>query len=79
VAFLNYSQATEKVDKTLCPTWDQTLLFDMVEVYGEPENPPPIVIEIFDHDAFVRFESYLLVNSLSLLYFTIVVVSSLSG
>jgi len=46
------------MDQTLTPTWDQTLLFDTVDIYGEPENiaakPPPIVIEVFDHDPFVR-------------------------
>jgi len=58
VAFLNYSQATEKIDKTLSPTWDQTLIYDTVEIYGQPQDvaakPPPIIIEIFDHDPFVR-------------------------
>ena len=58
VAFLNYSQATEKLDKTLNPTWDQTLIFDSVDIYGEPRDvavkPPPIIIEVFDHDPFVR-------------------------
>jgi len=57
VAFLNYSQATEKIDKTLCPTWDQSLIFDCIDVYGEPKDvaakPPQIIIEIFDHDPFV--------------------------
>ena len=58
VMFVNQSQATEKEDKTLCPTWDQTLIFETVDIYGDPrviaENPPQIVIEVFDHDAFVR-------------------------
>jgi len=58
VAFLNYSQATEKVEKTLCPTWDQTLLFDDLEICGEPPDlitdVPWCIIEIFDHDPFVR-------------------------
>ena len=57
VAFLNYSQATEKISRTLCPTWDQTLLFDIIDIYGDPQDvalkPPQIVLEIFDHDPFV--------------------------
>jgi len=57
VAFMYYSQATEKIEKTLCPTWDQTLMFDAVEITGEPkdiaDNPPPVIMEIFDHDPFV--------------------------
>lgn len=48
---------TEKVQKTLCPTWDQTLIFGEIEIYGNPKgmesNPPDIYIEIFDHDTFV--------------------------
>jgi len=72
VAFLNYSQATEMVEKTLCPTWDQTLLYDTIEIYGEPQNvavkPPPIVIEIFDHDPFVRFV-HIVLFSIYLVFF----------
>ncbi|XP_064630282.1 myoferlin-like isoform X1 [Lineus longissimus] len=56
ISFLNQSQVTEKVEKTLCPTWDQTLMFEQVEIHGDPrgiaDNPPQIVIEIFDHDTF---------------------------
>lgn len=57
VIFLNQSQATEKEEKTLCPTWDQTLIFESVDIHGDPryliENPPQIIVEVFDHDAFV--------------------------
>ncbi len=57
MAFLNQSQVTEKLEKTLCPTWDQTLIFEQVEIHGEPkqiaQKPPEIVLEIFDHDTFV--------------------------
>jgi len=58
VAFLNYSQSTETVPKTLCPTWDQSLIFDVIDIYGEPKDvalkPPQIIIEIFDKDPLVR-------------------------
>lgn len=57
IIFLNQSQTTEKEEKTLCPTWDQTLIFESVDIYGDPrllvEVPPQIVVEVFDHDAFV--------------------------
>ena len=47
---------TEVIYKTLSPTWDQTLIFESVEIHGNPEeiqkNPPIITIEIFDKDAF---------------------------
>ncbi|KAF5404171.1 hypothetical protein PHET_02557 [Paragonimus heterotremus] len=53
-SFLGLSQRTEKIMATLCPTWDQTLIFDHVEIHGDPTvtaaYPPPIVVEIFDWD-----------------------------
>ena len=57
VIFLNQSDSTEKLEKTLCPTWDQTLMFEEIEIHGQPESimekPPKVVIEIFDYDNFV--------------------------
>jgi len=57
VVFLNHSQATESLKKTICPTWDQTLVFDTVEIHGDPQNvvdnSPKIIVEIFDQDSFV--------------------------
>uniref|UniRef100_A0A4W4F459 Otoferlin n=1 Tax=Electrophorus electricus TaxID=8005 RepID=A0A4W4F459_ELEEL len=42
------------LNETLCPTWDQLLIFDNVELYGEVselrDDPPIIVIEIYDQD-----------------------------
>ncbi|CAH1784691.1 unnamed protein product [Owenia fusiformis] len=60
ICFLNQSDVTEKIMKTLCPTWDQTLIFEQVAIHGDPEviakNPPEIVIELFDHDNFGEAE-----------------------
>lgn len=57
VSFLTQSRVTEKVRKSLCPTWDQTLIFEEMDIYGEPKNiesqPPDIYIELYDHDTFV--------------------------
>ncbi|KAM6186057.1 myoferlin isoform 2-T2 [Rhynchocyon petersi] len=54
VSFLHRSKTTEIVYKTLNPTWDQTIIFDEIEIYGEPQtvlqNPPKVVIELFDND-----------------------------
>ncbi|XP_031437276.1 otoferlin isoform X3 [Clupea harengus] len=54
VFFSTYSQVTEVLNETLCPTWDQLLVFDNVELYGEVselrDDPPIIVIEIYDQD-----------------------------
>uniref|UniRef100_A0A8C0VEA0 Otoferlin n=1 Tax=Cyanistes caeruleus TaxID=156563 RepID=A0A8C0VEA0_CYACU len=57
VFFISQSQCTEvniSGMQTLCPTWDQLLVFDNVELYGEAhemrDDPPIIVIEIYDQD-----------------------------
>lgn len=45
------------LNETLCPTWDQLLVFDNVELYGEAgelrDDPPIIVIELYDQDTVV--------------------------
>nr|AAG12989.1 cochlear otoferlin [Mus musculus] len=55
VFFINQSQCTEVLNETLCPTWDQMLVFDNLELYGEAhelrDDPPIIVIEIYDQDS----------------------------
>uniref|UniRef100_A0A3Q2XCE0 Otoferlin n=1 Tax=Hippocampus comes TaxID=109280 RepID=A0A3Q2XCE0_HIPCM len=55
VFFSTHSQVTEQVlSETLCPTWDQLLVFDNVELFGEAgelrDDPPIIVVEIYDQD-----------------------------
>ncbi|XP_043922113.1 otoferlin-like [Protopterus annectens] len=54
VLFSNFSQSTEVVENTLSPTWDQTLVFQNVTIYGDPndtENKPPVItVEIYDYD-----------------------------
>uniref|UniRef100_UPI00398E57F5 myoferlin-like n=1 Tax=Pristiophorus japonicus TaxID=55135 RepID=UPI00398E57F5 len=54
VSFLHQSKTTEVVKSTLNPTWDQTLIFNDIDIYGSPENiiknPPNVMIEIFDED-----------------------------
>ncbi|XP_061418483.1 otoferlin isoform X4 [Lethenteron reissneri] len=54
IIFSTHSQATEVIPETLCPTWDQMLVFDSIELYGEAQelrdDPPIIVIEVFDQD-----------------------------
>ncbi|XP_029793996.1 otoferlin isoform X5 [Suricata suricatta] len=57
VFFINQSQCTEVLNETLCPTWDQMLVFDNLELYGEAhelrDDPPIIVIEIYDQDTMI--------------------------
>uniref|UniRef100_A0A8C5QFH1 Dysferlin n=1 Tax=Leptobrachium leishanense TaxID=445787 RepID=A0A8C5QFH1_9ANUR len=56
VSFLHQSQKTVVVKSTLNPTWDQTLIFYEIEIFGDPatiaEAPPNIVVEIYDHDTY---------------------------
>ncbi|XP_057307144.1 myoferlin-like [Hydractinia symbiolongicarpus] len=54
VCFQNVSENTRVVKETLCPDWDQTLLFEDMSLFGSPkviaENPPYVTIELFDKD-----------------------------
>ncbi|XP_075787176.1 dysferlin isoform X11 [Pelodiscus sinensis] len=56
VSFLHQSQKTVVAKNTLNPTWDQTLVFYEIEIFGDPQNvadtPPSIVVEIYDHDTY---------------------------
>lgn len=57
VSFLHQSQKTVVEKNTLNPTWDQTLIFYEIEIFGNPqdvaESPPNILVEIYDHDTYV--------------------------
>uniref|UniRef100_A0A674AUE7 Myoferlin n=1 Tax=Salmo trutta TaxID=8032 RepID=A0A674AUE7_SALTR len=57
VSFLHMSKTTETMKATLNPTWDQTLIFQDVEIYGDPQNiahyPPDVVLEFYDKDQVV--------------------------
>nr|XP_033809300.1 dysferlin isoform X2 [Geotrypetes seraphini] len=56
VSFLHQSQKTVVIRSTLNPTWDQTLIFYEIEIFGDPEIiaevPPNIVVEIYDSDTY---------------------------
>ena len=49
---------TEVISKTLCPIWDQTLIFNSVEIHQSLTdiltNPPYITIELLDKDDYVE-------------------------
>uniref|UniRef100_A0A6P7GTG0 Otoferlin-like n=1 Tax=Diabrotica virgifera virgifera TaxID=50390 RepID=A0A6P7GTG0_DIAVI len=49
-----FSKTTQVIDETLSPTWDELLIFEEILIYGDGDeiknDPPPIVIEIFDQD-----------------------------
>uniref|UniRef100_A0A3B3TZD4 Myoferlin n=1 Tax=Poecilia latipinna TaxID=48699 RepID=A0A3B3TZD4_9TELE len=54
VSFLHVSKTTEVIRTTLNPTWDQTLIFEDIEIFGDPQaierNPPDVVFELYDSD-----------------------------
>ncbi|KAG7507175.1 myoferlin-like isoform X2 [Solea senegalensis] len=54
ISFLHVSKTTEKLRATLNPTWDQTLIFNDVQIYGDPQHvaqhPPDVIVEFYDHD-----------------------------
>uniref|UniRef100_A0A3P8YGM8 C2 domain-containing protein n=1 Tax=Esox lucius TaxID=8010 RepID=A0A3P8YGM8_ESOLU len=60
VFFSTHSQVTEVLSETLCPTWDQLLVFDDVELFGEAgelrDDPPMIVVEVYDQDTVGKAE-----------------------
>ncbi|XP_068094099.1 fer-1-like protein 6 isoform X2 [Hyperolius riggenbachi] len=55
VTFVSHCQTTKIINQTLSPTWNQMLLFDNIPLHGElkdiAEDPPNIVIELYDDDA----------------------------
>ncbi|KAG7462453.1 hypothetical protein MATL_G00185020 [Megalops atlanticus] len=54
VSFLHVSKTTEIIKSTLNPIWDQTLIFNHIEIYGDPQtlahNPPSVFLEVYDSD-----------------------------
>uniref|UniRef100_A0A3B3BED9 Myoferlin like n=1 Tax=Oryzias melastigma TaxID=30732 RepID=A0A3B3BED9_ORYME len=60
VSFLHMSKTTHVMQNTLNPTWDQTLIFEDIEIYGDPQtiasSPPEVVLELYDSDQVGRDE-----------------------
>lgn len=54
------------IDETLSPTWDELLVFDEILIYGTREeiknDPPTIIIEIFDQDKVVSGYYWLVIQ-----------------
>ena len=57
IAFEQASQITRCIKQTVCPDWDQTLIYEDLEMYGNPklvsESPPNVTIEVYDKDQVV--------------------------
>ncbi|XP_075438327.1 fer-1-like protein 6 isoform X2 [Ascaphus truei] len=60
VTFVSHGQTTKIIHQTLSPTWNQMLLFNNIALYGElkdvVEDPPNVVIELYDDDALGKAE-----------------------
>ncbi|XP_078254560.1 fer-1-like protein 6 [Rhinoraja longicauda] len=60
VTFVSQCQTTKVITQTLSPTWNQMLLFNNIHLYGEAmeisEDPPLVVIEVYDQDAVGKAE-----------------------
>lgn len=56
--FGNKAADTNIVTQTRNPTWNQTLIFNDIKIWGLMnhiiDNPPTIIIEVFDFDEGVR-------------------------
>ena len=64
VSFQNQTQKTRVLKKTLCPEWDQTLIFERLKLYGSPElfleTPPYVCVNFYDKDVIVSISFVLL-------------------
>ncbi|XP_078421454.1 myoferlin-like [Cetorhinus maximus] len=60
VSFLYQSKHTEVIKGTVNPTWDQTLIFEEIEIYGSlreiVEIPPFVLLELFDSNRASKHE-----------------------
>ena len=54
------------IEETLSPTWDESMVFEEILVYGRREdikaNPPIIIVETYDQDK-VRIRKFISVTS----------------
>ena len=52
VSFHKQTQKTWTCKKTLCPEWDQTLIFEDIVMHGQSsqcaENPPYVCVSLYD-------------------------------
>ena len=55
-----YLYVAKVIRETLCPIWDETLVFDDIVVHGLRDelirSPPVVIIEVYDHDIVVSHQ-----------------------
>ncbi|XP_019731208.1 fer-1-like protein 6 [Hippocampus comes] len=60
VTYLSHSQTTNVISQTLSPTWNQSLQMSQIVLSGDlqhiQEEPPRLVIEVYDDDALGKAE-----------------------
>lgn len=58
VLISNQCQSTQVIECSLSPTWDETLVFRNIVLYGPIEEivdcPPLVIVEVFDYDTVGR-------------------------
>lgn len=58
MVFLNHSLCTQTLRSSAAPTWSQTLIFQHLLLFEDPkdtrENPPLVVLELWQHDSQVQ-------------------------
>ena len=54
VIFANQCLSTQVIYESVCPYWDEQLVFDDIKLHGSDANikayPPKVVVEVFDVD-----------------------------
>ena len=54
VSFGCYSMCSRVVEQSLCPKWDEAIIFDKpIEVFGDTKSLPPVIVDFFDRDKLV--------------------------
>lgn len=63
MVFLNHSLCTQTLQSSAAPTWSQTLIFQHLLLFENPkdtrENPPLVVLELWQHDSRVQQQAVL--------------------
>ena len=63
VIFGDQCVMTQVIEETLSPTWDEMLIINELVMFGQmdqiSEDPPAVIVEIFDQDKVVSIKLFL--------------------